>query len=343
MKKISFIVPCYNAEKYLRRCLDSLLNQTLKDIEIICINDGSQDNTKDILISYENRYKDIIRVIEKKNEGVWNARNDGIKIAKGEFIGFVDSDDYVKNDFAEKLYNEAIKYKADISICGFDRIDMESGKVYSREMKKSRKNNFNIKEHPEKILAINGAPWNKIYRAYLLKNITNLSHPPQILEDMMLFLLICINAEVVVFVDESLVNYMVHSDSAINSVRQDQIRITYAAMEEVREIYLENNPDLIQLVDAMAFLHLGISLMFRLSNDPECNIKKTIKTNLDFMDRKFPTWRKCPYLTNSFMRKNGYDNFKLWVVRWTYRLHIFRAFLVLYGFMIKYLKLDIKW
>ena len=106
-KKLSIIVPCYKVEKYLPRCLDSLVNQTLEDIEIICINDGSPDNCLKILKEYQKKYKDKIVIIDKKNEGVWRGRKDGIKKATGEFIGFVDSDDYVDVTFAEKLYSKA--------------------------------------------------------------------------------------------------------------------------------------------------------------------------------------------------------------------------------------------
>ena len=94
-KKLSIIVPCYKVEKYLPRCLDSLVNQTLEDIEVICINDGSPDNCLNILKDYQKKYKDKIVIIDKKNEGVWRGRKDGIKKATGEFIGFVDSDDYL--------------------------------------------------------------------------------------------------------------------------------------------------------------------------------------------------------------------------------------------------------
>lgn len=343
MIKISIIVPCYKVEKYLPRCLDSLVNQTLDDIEIICINDGSPDNCINILQDYKKKYGEKIVIIDKQNEGVWRGRHDGVKIASGEYIGFVDSDDYVALDYAEKLYNAAVKENADISVCGFDRIDMETGRLYSREMCKSPRKNFDIRNNPERILTLNGAPWNKIYKAHLLKNMEDLDHPPKILDDMMFLLLTYIHAQKVVFVPESLVFYMIRSDSIINTIKEEQIESTYRAMLEVRNVYKKENPQLLTLIDAMAFLHLGVSLMFRLSYDPNCNMKKAIRRNLQFMDRYFPTWRKCQYLTVRYMKKNGFDNFKLWIVRWVYRVHFFRAFLAVYRFMINKLKIDIKW
>ena len=104
--KVSIIVPVYKVEKYLRRSMDSLVNQTLDGVEIICINDGSPDNCLSILKEYKEKYSDKnIVIIDKKNEGVWKGRFDGIKAATGEYIGFTDSDDYITLDYAEKLYN----------------------------------------------------------------------------------------------------------------------------------------------------------------------------------------------------------------------------------------------
>ena len=114
MIKISVIIPVYNVEQYLRECLESVINQTLSELEIICINDGSTDSSLDILREYEQKDNRII-VINKDNEGQAAARNIGISMAKGEYIGFLDSDDYIDSNFYEKLYNAAKKYKADIA------------------------------------------------------------------------------------------------------------------------------------------------------------------------------------------------------------------------------------
>lgn len=116
--KVSIIVPVYNVEEYLVKCLDSLVNQTLKDIEIICINDGSTDNSLEILNAYAQRDNRII-VIDKENEGQGIARNLGISRAKGEFIGFVDPDDWVSLEMYEKMYNQAKELDSEIVICDF--------------------------------------------------------------------------------------------------------------------------------------------------------------------------------------------------------------------------------
>lgn len=115
---ISVIVPIYNMEKYLARCLDSIVNQTYKDLEIILVDDGSTDNSRKICDEYAKKDKRI-KVIHKSNQGVSAARNDGIDIAGGEYYAFVDSDDYVSSKMFERLYSNAVRYNADISVCDF--------------------------------------------------------------------------------------------------------------------------------------------------------------------------------------------------------------------------------
>ena len=108
MPKVSIVIPVYNVEKYLRECLDSVVNQSLRDIEIICINDGSTDNSFKILEEYKS--KEIrLQVLSQKNGGQSKARNAGLEVATGEYIYFLDSDDYIKTDALEILYKIAKK------------------------------------------------------------------------------------------------------------------------------------------------------------------------------------------------------------------------------------------
>lgn len=114
---VSILIPVYNVEEYLEKCLNSLINQTLKEIEIICVNDGSTDNSLSILEKYKQLDERII-IVDKPNGGLPSARNAGLDVARGEYVGFVDSDDYVETNMFEKLYKTAEKNKSELIICG---------------------------------------------------------------------------------------------------------------------------------------------------------------------------------------------------------------------------------
>lgn len=130
MIKISVIIPIYNVDKYLKKCLDTLINQTLKEIEIICVNDGSTDNCTKIIAEYTEKDSRFV-VINQENSGPSMARNAGMNIARGEFLGFIDSDDWVDLNYFEKLYESAKKYNADIACCSFSRV-YKSSRVRSK-------------------------------------------------------------------------------------------------------------------------------------------------------------------------------------------------------------------
>lgn len=119
---ISIIVPAYNVEKYLEHCLDSILSQTYPDYEIMLVDDGSSDRTGAIADQYHAQYPDKIKAIHTQNQGVTQARFEGVLASRGEWIGFVDADDEIEPDMYERLYNNAVRYGADISHCGYKTI-----------------------------------------------------------------------------------------------------------------------------------------------------------------------------------------------------------------------------
>lgn len=163
--KISVIIPVYNVENYLRECLNSVINQTLKDIEIICIDDGSTDSSLKILQEYKKQDNRII-LLTQKNEGANIARTKGLKIAKGEYIGFVDSDDWIDLDFFECLYNEAVNKNADIARTNIKIIEnnIEINNEYNKIIEKKVIENKTLDktEHWNVI-------WNSIYKSKFLR------------------------------------------------------------------------------------------------------------------------------------------------------------------------------
>lgn len=171
MPKVSILVPIFNVECYLRECLDSLINQTLQDIEIICINDGSTDSCPEILEEYSK--KDArIKVINKENSGYGASMNRGLGIASGDYIGIVESDDFVKNIMFEELYNIASKNNLDLIKSDFyyyttsNNRSRQAGKIKRRTLGKI----FSVKDDT-KILKMMPTIWSAIYkREFLIKN-----------------------------------------------------------------------------------------------------------------------------------------------------------------------------
>ena len=125
---ISIIIPVYNVERYLPECLDSLLAQTYQNFELLCVNDGSSDSSQSILEQYA-RKDSRVRVFCKKNGGVSSARNFGLEQAKGEYIGFVDSDDFVLPRFLERMQQAMDAEKAKIAVCGFRKVPENSSLI----------------------------------------------------------------------------------------------------------------------------------------------------------------------------------------------------------------------
>ena len=169
MAKISVIVPVYNVEKFIRRCLDSIINQTMKDLEIILVDDGSTDNSGVICDEYA-KLDNRITVIHKENGGVSSARNRGLDIATGEWIAFVDSDDYIDNKMYEILYTNAEKNNCDISVCYFEYINQKGISLYNPNKKLGIKGIYNenkflnlLYENSETNL-ICICIWNKLYK-----------------------------------------------------------------------------------------------------------------------------------------------------------------------------------
>lgn len=160
--KVSIIVPVWNAEKYIKKCLDSLIGQTLKDIEIICVNDGSIDKSLDILKEYAKK-DSRVKILNQVNQGQSVARNNGMKIAKGEFIGFCDNDDWVSENYFEDLYKAAIYYDTDIAATpNVFYVDPDTNK----ETRKATGIDLGKKvaTNRGKIVVTTGLQWNKIYK-----------------------------------------------------------------------------------------------------------------------------------------------------------------------------------
>lgn len=230
--KISLLIPVYNTEKYLKRCLDSVLNQTLKDIEIICVNDGSNDHSLEILKEYQSKYG--IKVINSlKNEGLARARYHGIVNATGEYIMFLDSDDYLQTNACEIAYKRITHYKVDIlqfgtNVLSENHIETVQYKEAKNYFKVKPLSLFNIeilnrcyfyKEYSWNL-------WNKIYRASLVKSIAKYIPEEKCImaEDIMIYFFISFFATSFKSITNPLINYQLGSGVSTSHMTLDSYK-----------------------------------------------------------------------------------------------------------------------
>ena len=241
---VSIIIPVFNGEKYVERCLETVINQTLKNIEIIVVNDGSTDETLNILNEYQKK-DDRIHIINKKNEGLYRARLDGIRAATGEYVGFVDSDDKVDLMMFEKMYNIAFQGNYDVVNCNY-YIEDENGNCKLNQFRElDLHNNDDIIKEFFSIHSIKEMMWSKIVKRSIFNDyeyIKNISTA----EDYLIFSKILNRINSLYNLNEPLYYYFKRSDSIMNSMFSDKKMNRLYSGEEVREYYLNNSNGLVK-------------------------------------------------------------------------------------------------
>lgn len=231
---LSVIIPAYNVEKYIERCINSVLNQYLKNIEIIVIDDGSKDKTSDICLKMSENNKSIIYK-KVQNSGCSAARNLGISMAKGKYIAFLDSDDWVDSDMYVNMVGEAEKHQADIVICGFKKLDENKNLLSTVKIpKRSTKNDY-IDCTTEWF----ASPCNKIYKKDLLEK-NNIRFLLNIYtgEDMFFNFMSFFYSENIISVDKPFYNYFMNQNSVSNNYKNRTD--IYIVLRELISFYKRN-------------------------------------------------------------------------------------------------------
>ncbi len=286
MPKISVIVPIYNVESYLAKCLNSLVHQTMENIEIVLINDGSTDLSENIAKKYIKKHKNI-KYYKKENGGQSSARNMGLKYANGEYIAFVDSDDYIELNMFEIMYEYALKNNLDIVMCGIKY-------VYDNyEEKVSLFNETRLITNKEYITS-SPAPWNKIYRRELLKN-ANYEFPKGIIyEDLSLTPRLGIYTEKIGYVNNYLYNYIQRNNSTMNiEAYNPRINDIFVSLELLYNFFKENNK-LIEFHDELECIFINHLLVVASQRFYKFNKFNELNKISDIMRDKFPKWHNNP-------------------------------------------------
>lgn len=304
--KLSIIVPVYGVEKYIDKCLNSLVKQSLKEIEIIVVNDGTKDNSQKIIDKYVKKYPDKIKSYIKENGGQGSARNYGLKKTTGEYIGYVDSDDFVEKDMYKKLYNKAKENNYDIVVCGNYNVSED----YQNKNIDTFINNYNT--DLENIFFGKMAVWNKIYkRDILIKN--KLEFKEKVwYEDLAFTLKAIMNSNTFAFIDEPLYDYLIREGSTMNNSNvQRNLEILDAFNDILSYIQHNKKEEYFSKIEFLAIDHIYISAIVRvLKAEADDKVKReTINKLIDYMNKKFPNYKNNKYINT--LSKNRKIIYKL--------------------------------
>lgn len=300
MPKVSVIVPFYNVEKYIEKCLNSLVNQTLEEIEIILVNDGSKDDSYKIAKEFQEKYVDKIKCYEKPNGGLGDARNFGINYATGEYIAFLDSDDYVESKMYEEMYEKAKQEEADMVECDFwweypDKKKEDIGTTYSNQKEMLYKS---------RVVA-----WNKLIKREIYQN-----HPEARFsvglryEDIEGFYKILPYIKKVAFVRKCFIHYVQRQGSISNTQNKRNEEI-FTVLENVIEYYKENNlyNEFQQELEYIYTRYLLCSSFLRIVKIKDKSIRQELLNKTwENLNSKFPNWKKNRILNQNKTLKNLY-------------------------------------
>ena len=307
MIKVSIIVPFYNVENYIEKCLQSLVNQTLGDIEILLVNDGSQDTSEAIAKQFAEKYPNKIIYLEKENGGLSDARNYAIPYAKGQYIAFLDSDDYVETNMYEEMYNKAKKEDLDYVECDFlweypDKTLESKGKQYNNKK--------------EMFIHTRVVAWNKLIKREIVQN-NHLEFPKGYrYEDVEFFYKLLPFIHHYGIVQKPLIHY-VQRENSISNVQNARTKEIIDVLGHVIEYYKENNlfeeyQEEIEYTYARYILCSSMLRMVMIEDKKER--KEIINMAWKSLNTQFVNWKKNTYLENKGL-KNLYmrsvNNFTL--------------------------------
>ena len=286
--KVSIIVPVYNVYPYLDKCLNSLVNQTLQEIEIIIVNDGSLDKSEEIILKYLTKYKNKIKYYKKENGGLSSARNYGLKYAQGEYVGFVDSDDYVDLTMYEDLVKIASSKKASIVVCATEEVYETKKKIINPT--------YNLTNDYKDFLL--GAPMacNKLFKRELFEGDflfnTNIYY-----EDLELIPSLILKTKNIIFINKPYYKYIQRSGSIMNQQKFNlKILDIITVLNNIEarfkkykkyEFYKEE-------IEYLYIEHILYSAPLQIAKYKES--QKYFETFQSLIKEKFPNWQKNKYL-----------------------------------------------
>lgn len=313
---ISFIVPVYNAEKTISRCLDSILNQIIKNFEIIIVNDGSTDNVQSIIDEYAINYPAIIKSYEKSNAGPGNTRNYGIEKSSGKYIAFVDSDDSIESNYTKIVTSVIDDYNADIVIINYNRNYNKKRNFFERIYKFSNWESYNIPlnitDRPEMICKLEVAVWLRVIKKEILNKELLFSSHIKLAEDLEASLKWYISAKRIIIRPEKIYNYLISANSlnfSSNNVEQfseviNNVYTYFKKNNQADKCYAE--------LEYILTKHILISNLLRLRNTNRKDKFNVFMILRNSLNHYFPNYVGNKYLKSEpfYIRFAVYLSFK---------------------------------
>lgn len=293
--KVSVIVPVYNSEKYLRKCLDSLVKQTLHELEIVIINDGSRDSSADIIHEYMDRYPERFIYRSQENSGQAVARNRALQLCNGQYIGFLDSDDFVREEMFGRMYERAVEENADYVACGYTDLTYENEKeielqhyVASKPAKKTR----------DMFFGALASPFLHLYRRDILTE-SGVQFPEGVIyEDTAFYLNLIPYIQKLAVIEEPLAYRVRHSNSTMTTFRAEKVSQIFPVMDCVLDFYSRNGFDEIYK-EELEYFCVRVLLCSSLQRIGKVKGRKSRKQllhqTLDYINTHFREYRKNKY------------------------------------------------
>lgn len=296
MIKVSVVVPVYNTGKYLEKCLDSLVNQTLAELELVVVDDGSTDNSPEIIRRYAEQYPARVRAFRQENGGQAVARNAGIRECRGEYIGFMDSDDYVEKEMFERLYLAAVRENADLAECTYRYVKAEGDRELPLKPYGSVRNYRDNRDMFRNPLV---SPWNKLYRAELLRKDIAYFPEGRIYEDTAFFIKLIPYVKKSVLVEEPFVTHILREGSTMTINKSRRIGDIFPVLEDILSCY-EKAGEYGKYRDELEYFCVKILLcssLERISRIEDAGLRKEfLGKTLGMIGERFPGYRKNPYM-----------------------------------------------
>lgn len=334
---ISIIMPVYNAQDRLIDTLTALVGQSLESLEIICVDDGSTDNSGAIIDEYAARDHRIVP-LHTPNQGAYKARETGINAACGRYVGFCDADDVPHPTMYESLGNRVLADNSEMGVCAFQRIS-SNGAILSTEMQGLSPSAIDVSSKDGWLVTINTSLWNKIVRKDVLEKRIRLANPPRVMEDAMLLISLYPYLSRISFVDEPLYSYSAPEQSAMSSVDLSEIPLLIESWKLLRKHVSQANQAFAPIVDLAAFIHLRISASIRMDGEKRKNAASVVDTALD---ESFPLWKSSPFMSPAYV----YQHRRLlttFIAHTCYRIRILDVALDAYDSLTKATGKEIKW